>query len=83
MKINFKTNPMKTIVLFVMLLLLISCQQSREADKPIALTCEGRGCSGDQYCTRCKNCSGCKHCAKEGGTCGVCVPETPKKKKRK
>lgn len=75
---------MKTIVFFLMLLMLLGCQQSHETtNKQIASTCEGRGCSGDENCSACKNCSGCKHCAKEGGTCGVCAPEAPKKKKRK
>ena len=74
---------MKTIVFFFMLVLL-GCQQSQEKiGKEIAATCEGRGCSGNENCSACKNCTGCKHCAKEGGTCGVCAPETPKKKKKK
>lgn len=78
-----KTNYMRTIV-FIFMLLLLSCQQSHETSgKPIASTCEGRRCSGDASCSACKNCSGCKHCAKEGGTCGVCEPEAPKKKRRK
>jgi hypothetical protein len=64
---------------YLFLLFTWTASGQTSSKKLIASTCEGRGCSGSEYCTACKNCSGCKHCAKEGGTCGVCAP-APKKK---
>jgi hypothetical protein len=71
-------------------LLLLAVQATAQTQKKLtAMECGGRGCSGSEYCTACKNCSGCKHCAKNGGSCGVCVPKKkvapvkPKKKSTK
>ena len=74
---------MRTI-LFILVLTIMGCQETPKPNNTqLAFTCKGRGCSGNDNCSACKNCTGCRHCAKEGGTCGVCAPEKPKKKKRK
>jgi hypothetical protein len=91
MKINHtNTETMKTLLFsFLLLLFTSSVIGQTQSGKLIAETCEGRGCTGSEYCSACKNCSGCKHCAKNGGTCGVCsapvkkVAAAPKKTMKK
>jgi hypothetical protein len=71
----------KISFLFIVFLTLNAI--SSPPDKLILTKIEGRGCSGNEYCTACKNCSGCKNCAKEGGTCGVCKPVKKNKSGKK
>ncbi|MDI1255653.1 MAG: hypothetical protein PSV16_06095 [Flavobacterium sp.] len=65
---------MKTLFTLILALSFSLTAPAQATPKKLTASNCARGCTGSDYCTACKNCTGCKHCAKEGGSCGVCVP---------